>query len=108
MTSDEIRELARRAEQRPPLFSPCRWGFHRQVQVLRFITTGRAVCPDCGKAWMTSLFGDFDVSRAEGAAWMRAAADKIDAQGIDARSGGTVKQGPARRAKARPEGMRHE
>ena len=58
------------------------------VQIERFLTTGRAVCLDCGEVWMTSLFGDFAESRAESAAWLRAQA--IEAQRAETPKSGSV------------------
>jgi hypothetical protein len=57
---------------------PCRFGFHEMHQVQRLITTGHAVCARCGAVWMTSLFGDFDLSRSESVAFLRKHADKLE------------------------------
>jgi hypothetical protein len=56
----------------------CRFGLHQMSQVRQLLTTGNAVCGKCGVVWMTSLFGDFDLSRAESADFLRKNADKLE------------------------------
>jgi hypothetical protein len=56
----------------------CRFGLHQMSQVRQLLTTGNAVCGKCGVVWMTSLFGDFDLSRAESADFLRKNADSLE------------------------------
>ena len=74
---DMLVEMQEGSRKRPWL---CRLGFHRVYQVEQLITTGYSACADCGAMWMTSLWGDFGMSRAESARTLRARAAALKAR----------------------------